>query len=171
MFSKTDIEKYFIAEKNLGLLLLIIALVALLAAGIFFFVMKTSWHKGAALAFLLVGLFQLGIGYTVYSHADKQRKAAVYAFDMNPLELKEKELPRLEKAIDGMGLYIAIEIGLMLAGIALFVYFKTDNARLFWAGFGIALAVQAALCLYADIRAKSLATVYKNGLSHWNKSS
>lgn len=167
MFSKVEIEKYFMAEKNLGLLLLVVGIVGLVACAVFFFVMKTSWHKGAAVSFLVVGLFQLYMGYNVYTKADAQRKAAVYAYDMNPQELKEKELPKMEKGLQSMTRFIIIEAVLLLVGIALFVYFKKDATKLFWAGLGMALIIEAALCLFVELSVRSKTAEYVKGLKEF----
>ena len=169
MFTKTGIEKYFMAEKNLGLLLIIVGAIGIVAAIIFFIVMKTSWHKGAAIPFLLVGLFQLYMGNKVFKNADEQRKAAVYAYDMNPASLKENELPKMEKAVKGMTSFIIIEAVLLVAGIALFVYFRKDTSKLFWAGLGMALAIEALLCLFVEITAKSKTEAYIKGLKEFVK--
>lgn len=164
MFTKSGIEKYFMAEKNLGLLFIIIGAIGVLAAIVFFFVMKTNWHKGAAIPFLLIGLFQLFQGYNVYTKMDGHRKAAVYAYDMNPSELKDKEIPAKEKALKNMNTFIAIEILLLVTGIALFLYFKKDTTQLLWAGLGLALAIEATLCLFVEINAKTQTAQYVKGL-------
>lgn len=155
------------AEKNIGLLFLIVGIVGLIACAVFFFILKTNWHKGAAIAFLLVGLFQVFQGYNVYKGADAHRKAVVYAYDMNPQELKEKELPKMEKAIKSMTTFMVIEAVLLIAGIALFVYFKKDATKLFWAGLGMALFIEAALCLFVEITVRSKTTTYTKGLQEF----
>lgn len=167
MFTKVDIEKYYLAEKNIGLLFLIVGIVSLVACILFFFVMKTNWHKGAAVPFLLIGLFQLYQGYNVYKNADKYRKAAVYAYDMNPQALKEKELPKMEKAVKSMTTFMVIEAILLVAGIGLFIYFKKDSTKLFWAGLGMALFIEAALCLFVEITVRSKTSVYVKGLQNF----
>lgn len=169
MFSKTDIEKYFLAEKNLGLLFMIIGMVAVIAAIVFFFVMKTSWHKGVALPFIIIGLVQLAFGFNVFKTSDKQRMSAMDAYDMNPAILKGKELPRMEKVMNTFKTVMIAEVVLFLAGIFLFVYCKNDPQKIFWAGVGIALAIQAAVCLFADITAFTRATVYRKGLTEFLK--
>jgi membrane protein YdbS with pleckstrin-like domain len=167
MFTKSDIEKYFMAEKNLGLLFIILGAVAVLASFIFFFVMKTNWHKGVALPFIIIGLLQLIIGFNVYKNSDKHRISVVYAYDMNPAELKKKELSRMEKVQDSFKLILSLEVLLLAVGIALFLYFKNDPQKIFWAGVGIALAIQAMVCLFADLNAFNRATNYKKGLTEY----
>ncbi len=167
MFSKEAIEKYYLAEKNLGLLLLIVGIISLIACVIFFFVMKTNFHKGAAIPFLLIGLFQLYLGSQVYKTSDKQRIAAIYAYDMDPQQLKEKELPGMVNDLKSMNRAIIIEAVLMIAGIGLFLYFKKDATKLLWAGLGIALAIEVALCLFVEINIKTKTADYIKGLKEF----
>jgi uncharacterized membrane protein HdeD (DUF308 family) len=169
MFTKETIERYYMAEKNIGLLFLCVGIIGLVASAIFFFVMKTNWHKGAAIPFLLIGLFQVFQGYHVYKGADEHRKAAVYAYDMNPSELKEKELPKMEKGIKSMTSFMVTEAILLIAGIALFVYFKRDATKLFWAGLGMALFVETVLCLFVEITVRNKTTEYAKGLKEFVK--
>ncbi len=60
MFTKTDIEKYFTAEKQESLLFMLIGIAGIVAALILFFFLKTNFYKGAAIPLLLVGLL-LGV--------------------------------------------------------------------------------------------------------------
>ena len=59
MFSKQDIEKYFLAEKQLGLSFIVIGAIAMVLAIVFYLVLKTSFYKGAAIPLLGIGLIQL----------------------------------------------------------------------------------------------------------------
>ncbi|UEG51012.1 hypothetical protein LK994_05930 [Ferruginibacter lapsinanis] len=164
MFSKADIEKYFLAEKNESLLFIIIGIVAIVAACIFFFYLKTNWYKGAAIPFLIVGIMHLVVGYTVYKRSDGDRQRNVYAYDLNPGELKTKELPRMGTIYKNFVVYRYIEIGLLLIGLLLFFYFKNNLDKTFWVGLGIALAIEAAVSLSADYFAEKRAKVYTKGL-------
>jgi membrane protein YdbS with pleckstrin-like domain len=169
MFSKADIEKYFLAEKSLSTVFMILGAIAIVVAIVFFFVMKTGFYKGGAIPFILIGVFQLYMGYSAYSRADEQRKSAVYAYDMNPAELKEKELPKMETVVKRMTVFIVIEAILLLAGIILFLYFKKDASQVFWAGLGMALAIEALLCLGVEISVKTKTADYVKGLSAFTK--
>ena len=64
MFTKADIEKYFVAEKHESLLFLIVGLAAVLLALIFYFGVKTQIGRGAAIPLLIFGLIQAAVGYT-----------------------------------------------------------------------------------------------------------
>lgn len=97
MFTKADIEKYFNAEKSESLLFIIIGIAAVGLALLFYFYLKSNWHKGFAIPLLVIGLLHVIAGTTVYKRCDEDRKRNVYAYDMNPGELKDKELPRMKK--------------------------------------------------------------------------
>ncbi|MFT3681844.1 MAG: hypothetical protein QM791_16345 [Ferruginibacter sp.] len=167
MFTKAEIEKYFIAEKAESLVFLCIGIGAVILAFVFFFGLKTNFYKGGAVPLLLVGLL-LGIaGFTVYKRSDKDRVSNTYAYDMNPGELKNKELPRMEKVMKNFVLYRYIEIALIIVGLFLFFYFRTDEAKLSWKGFGVTLAIMAAIALAADAVAEKRGHIYLNGLKEF----
>ncbi len=164
MFTKADIEKYFTAEKQESLLFILIGVAGIITAVVFFFFLKTNFYKGATVPVLLVGLL-LGIaGYTVYKRSDGDRKRNVYAYDMNPAELKGKELPRMKTVMKNFVVYRYTEIFLFLAGLALFFYFRKDVEHDFWKGFGLALAVMAVLTLAADFFAERRGKIYTKGI-------
>jgi hypothetical protein len=167
MFTKADIERYFNAEKNESLLFIIIGITAILLAFVFFFYLKTNWHKGFAIPLLIVGLLHFVVGYTVYKRSDEDRKRNVYAYDMNPGELRNNEIPRMEKVNKNFAVYRYIEITLLLLGIGLFFYFRQNTDKSFWVGMGIALAIEAAISLGADFFAEKRAVVYTNGVQSY----
>lgn len=164
MFTKADIEKYFNAEKNESLLFIILGITTIVIALVFFFYLKTNWHKGFAIPFVVVGLMHLIVGYTVYNRSDEDRKRNVYAYDMNPAELKDKEIPRMEKVKNNFIIYRYTEIVLLLLGLGLFFYYRNNMVKSFWVGFGIALAIEAAVSLGADFFAEQRAGQYTAGI-------
>jgi succinate dehydrogenase hydrophobic anchor subunit len=164
MFSKTDIEKYFMAEKQESLLFVLIGVTGIVTAIVFFFFLKTNFYKGAAIPFMLIGLLLGVAGYTVYKRSDSDRRRNVYAYDMNPSELKEKELPRMKSVMKNFVIYRYTEIFLLLLGAALYVYFIRDFSHDFWRGFGLALMVMALLALTADYFAEQRGKVYTRGI-------
>lgn len=164
MFSKTDIEKYFLAEKNFGLVFSIVGMVTIIIAVIFFLSLKTNLYKGAAIPLLLAGLLFGIAGFSVYKKSDKDRLKNVYALDMNPGELKNKELPRMEKVMKNFVALKYAESALFLLGLILFIYFRNDELQTFWKGFGISLALMALLAWGADHFAERRAALYYNGL-------
>ena len=169
MLTKTDIEKYFNAEKNESLLFIIIGVAAIMLAIVFFFYLKTNWHKGAAIPFVMIGLLHLVVGGIVYQRSDDDRKRIVYAYDMNPTDLTIKEIPRMEVVNKNFIIYRYTEIVLLLVGLRLYFYFRVDTDKSFWVGLGLALAIEAAVSLGADYLAEKRATVYSNQLKTFTK--
>lgn len=164
MFTKSDIETYFTGEKQESLLFLFIGIAGISTAILFFFLLKTSFYQGAAIPLLLIG-FLLGIvGYTIYKRSDDDRKRNVYAYDMNPSALKEKELPRMKKVMKNFVVYRWVEIFLFLLGAGLYISFIRDFRHDFWRGFGLALAVMGLLALTADYFAEKRGAIYLKGI-------
>lgn len=164
MFTKADIEKYFNAEKAESWVFMAIGIAGIITAIVFFFFIKTNLHKGAAIPFLVIGLMLGVVGFTVYKRSDAGRMRNVYAYDMNPSELKEKEIPRMQTVIKNFIIYRWVEIILFLTGAALSIYFIRDIRHDFWRGFGFALALMAFLALTADFFAEKRGHDYLNGL-------
>jgi hypothetical protein len=165
MFSKTDIEQYFSAEKQGSLFFLAVGITAVLAAFILFFVLKTPFYKGVAIPMILVGLIAGAIGFTIYKRSDDDRIRNVYAYDLNPDELKQKEYPRMQKVMKSFRIILIAEAVLLLAGIFLFFYFRTNAAQQWWSGIGAGLFLMAVAALFLDIAAERRAAVYIKGLS------
>lgn len=164
MFSKTDIEQYFSAEKQGSLFFLSVGIVAVIAALVLFFVLKTPFYKGAAIPMIIVGLIAGGIGFTIYKRSDDDRIRNVYAYDLNPDELKQKEYPRMQKVIKSFKPIIIAEVVFLAAAIFLFFYFRTNTEQQFWSGVGAGLFIMAVAALMLDVAAQRRAAVYAKGL-------
>ena len=113
---------------------------------------------------MLIGLLMGIIGFTVYLRSDADRLRNVYAYDMNPSHLKDREIPRMEKVMKNFIVLRWVEIVLFLTGAALYIYFIRDVRHYFWRGFGLALAVMAVLALTADYFAEKRGNIYLKGL-------
>jgi hypothetical protein len=164
MFSKTDIEQYFSAEKQGSLFFLSVGIVAVIAALILFFVLKTPFYKGAAIPMIIVGLIAGGIGFTIYKRSDDDRIRNVYAYDLNPDELKQKEYPRMQNVMKSFKAIIIAEVVFLAAAIFLFFYFRTNTEQQFWSGVGAGLFIMAVAALMLDVAAQRRAAVYTKGL-------
>ena len=164
MFGKQEIEKYFLAEKQLGLLFIIIGSVAVVLAIIFYFFIKAPFYKGAAISLLIVGLIQLVVGFTVYSRSDEDRARNVYAYDMNPAQLKTEELPRIKKVLGNFVIIKWAEMALVVTGFILIFYYRGNAAKTFWYGFGLALTIQVLILFIGDMTAEKRAKLYTSGL-------
>jgi hypothetical protein len=169
MLSKSDIEKYFMAEKQESLVFLIFGIAAILLALILHFMVKTQVCRGLAVPLLVLGLMQAIAGYSVYVKSDDQRISQVYAYDMNPDQLKTTELTRMRKVETNFALYRWIEIGLFVSGIILIIWFRSGSGKIFWLGFGISLTLMAAELFFADFIAEKRAVYYTSQLEEFNK--
>jgi len=170
MLTKADIEKYFMAEKQTGLIFLIIGVIAILLAIAFFFYGKTSFHKGMAIPLVIFGLLEAIAGYTVYSRSDTQRIENVYAFDMNPGHLKDNEFPRMQKVMKNFVVYRTVQIALLVLGVGLiFLYRELPEKSLLY-GIGITLTIQSVLMFTADYFAAKRAGYYTTQIENFLES-
>ncbi len=170
MFEQRDfsfIYKYFIAEKQESLLFLIVGIVAVLLAVLFWFFIKSnpSFFKGAAIPLLAIGLIQIVVGYSVYSRTDKQKTDIAYNIGMDPVSyVKQTEQPRMKKVMQNFVIYRWVEIAFIITGLILIFLFKSNPDKSFWYGFGITLALQAIIMLGADFFAEKRGKVYTEEL-------
>ncbi len=161
------IYKYFIAEKQESLLFLIIGIVAVLLAVVFWFFIKSnpSFFKGAAIPLLAIGFIQIAVGYTVYSRTDKQKAGIAYNIGLEPVTfVKHTELPRMKKVMKSFEVYRWVEIAFILTGLVLIFLFRLNPDKSFWYGLGFALAIQAAIMLGADYFAEKRGEGYDREL-------
>jgi Ca2+/Na+ antiporter len=169
MFTKADIEQYFYGEKGESRIFLLIGILALLTALLFMLYGKSRFYTGAAIPLVAVGLLLAIVGYTIYKRSDNDRIRNVYAYDMNPAELKEKEIPRMKTVMRNFVIYRYTELLLAIIGIGLYVYFIRDFNNDFWRGFGLALAFMALTALIADYFAEQRGKKYLRGLVEFCK--
>jgi membrane protein YdbS with pleckstrin-like domain len=161
------IYRYFSGEKQESLLFLIVGIVAVILAVVFWFFIKTnpSFYKGVAIPLLAIGLIQMIVGYTVYSRTDDQRKDIAYKIGIDPVSLvKQTELPRMKKVMKNFVIYRWIEIAFIIAGLILIFLFRSDPDKTFWYGLGVALALQAMIMLGADYFAEKRGKIYTEEL-------
>ncbi len=169
MFTKTDIEQYFSGEKSESRVFLFIGIAALLTALVFLLLVKGRFFTGAAIPLILVGLLLAVAGFTIYKRSDSDRMRNVYAYDMNPGELKDKEIPRMKTVMRNFVIYRYTELFLLALGIGLYIYFIRDFNNDFWRGFGLSLAVMALMALAADYVAEQRGRRYMKGLVEFCK--
>ncbi len=164
MLSRADIEKYFNGEKAAGRVFMMMGAGSIAAAALFFIALKLDFYKGAAIPLLIVGILFLTVGLTIYKHSDADRIRNVYALDMNPAELKEKELPRMQKVMRNFSILFIIEVILFLTGIVLYLVFIRDFKNDFWRGLGLSLSIMALIALAADMAAAKRGKIYLSAL-------
>lgn len=164
MFSKTDIEKYFLTEKNAALFFLILGIIAVLLSALLFLMFKTNWYKGFVIPVFVVGVIQGLVGYQVHKSADAYRKDAVFSYDLNPSKLETKEYVRMQKVNRQLTVLLIAEALLLMAAVLMVILLKNKADTAFWRGLALGLLLQAALSFGFDGLAKNRAGVYLNGL-------
>ena len=170
MFEQRDfsfIYKYFIAEKQESLLFLIVGIVAVLLAIVFWFFIKSNpnFFKGAAIPLLAIGIIQIVVGYSVYNRTDKQKANIAYNIGMEAVAyVKQTEQPRMKTVMKNFIIYRWVEITFIIAGLVLIFLFRSNPDKSFWYGFGVALAIQAIIMLGADYFAEKRGKVYTDEL-------
>ncbi|MBW7951210.1 MAG: hypothetical protein H3C56_01245 [Chitinophagaceae bacterium] len=147
MLNKTDIEKYFIAEKQLGTVLIIVGAIALVSFLYALFICKTQYCKGFSIPLCIVGFALIFMGIVKYNKSDNIRVGVIYALDMNPELIKNKEIPRMKTVNKTSTIIKYSELILMVLGIAFYFYFKSNTDKPFLTGFAVALIFQAIIVL------------------------
>lgn len=167
MLTKADIEKYFIAEKQESLLFLILGIIAIVTAIVLLIMVKNNFWRGFAIPLIAIGLVQAIVGFNVYKRSDADRVRVVYAHDLNPYDLKTKELPRMQKVIKNFIVYRWVEIAFLAIAIILIVLYKNNavvenswKGNAFAYGLGVALAIQSVNALVSDFFAEKRAAIY-----------
>lgn len=167
MIQKTDIEQYFNAEKQSSIIFLTIGIIAVLAALIFYFIIKSSFAKGVAIPFFIIGFIMTIVGITIFNRSDEDRKKNVYALDMNPKTLHQTELPRMKKVMQSFVVYKYTEYAIAFIGIGFYFFFysKMKNPN-FFKGLGLSLYIMAFIALVSDYYAEKRGDIYLKKLEN-----
>ena len=175
MFKKTDIENYFVEEKSSGKLLMTVGLLSFVTGVVLFMTGASSFYHGAALPPSVLGVLLFLYGYTAYKKSDAQRKRLVYAYDMYPAELREKELPRMKSVLKNLKSYRWTIIFLAVFGLALYFRFyvvcEGDTCRFsfFRKGMGLTLSILSVITLLLLLLTERRAKKYTQGLEEFYK--
>ena len=156
MFSKTDIEKYFIAEKELFGLLLLVVLLATVAAILIFILLKTQAWKGFAAVLFVAGLLQFVFAYPTYKAVDQQRLKLVYAYDMNPSTLSSVAAQKAQAKHKVLTAFIIVEGLMFVAGAVIALYFRRHGADKTWMLIGLALMLEAAITFAFTVKYRAM---------------
>jgi len=148
---------------------IVVGLIAIAAAIAFYFFIRSSFFKGAAWPLLIVGLIQVVVGFTIYTRSDHDRVRNVYAYDMNPDQLKRVELPRMKKVSLRFKIYRKVEIAAIVCGLILVFVFRNSSVSRFWFGFGISITLMAAELFIADYIAEKRAIHYTGLLEQFSR--
>lgn len=159
------IKTYFTEEKIESLLFIIIGIIAIISALVFWFIIKYSLYNGMAYPLLIVGLIQLTVGSMVYLKSDKDIERVEYYVNHEPNSITSIELPRMKTVMKNFTIYKIIEIILLACGLVLFFYTKISSIH-FWKGLGLGLILQTSIMLSLDIIAEKRGNHYSTQLIH-----
>ncbi len=155
------IEKYFNAEKSESALFILVGLIAICVALYFILKLKQSFYVGMAIPLMAVALIQITVGTTVYIRSPKDIVRVNDILQKNKSAIQTEEIPRMHAVMKNFGIYKWIEIFLLLAGIAIFIFLPPMS---FWKGIGLGLLIQAGFMLLLDFFAERRGEEYLNYL-------
>jgi hypothetical protein len=151
------IVRYFNGEKAESYIFILIGVIAFVMALYFFFVLKSSFWKGAAIPFIIVALLEFVVGYTIVRRSPKDIARVEKYMLKDPQSIKTLEIPRMEKVLNNFVMYRYVEIALIILGIILMYSSINDT---FWRGIGLGLFIQASIVLSLDFFAERRGHIY-----------
>ncbi len=151
------LQAYFADERAESLAFMGFGVVAVLLATFILWRVRDPLFRGMALPVLLVGLIQLGVGFTIHARTDTQVLALSAQLQAEPAAFKAQELARMKAVQTSFAVYKGIEAMFIIVGLGLALM---RSARRFWRGFGLGMLLQGALMLPADLIAEDRAVDY-----------
>lgn len=146
---QSELLNYFAAEKAESILFLI-AGVAVLVLCVFLFRMADT-YRGMVYPLAIIALIQLIVGGSIFFRTDGQAAALTQQVQTQPEVFKSLEIARMEKVMTSFKWYKALEISLLVIGVAI-TFFVARQATFY--GVGIGLIAQSGLMLVFDLFAE-----------------
>lgn len=151
-----NILRYFAGEKlqcSIGILLGLTGIVL----SIYFIYLSKPVFKGIAFAFIPLSLFLLAIciGIVIRTPKDIQRVSSYY--ESEPTKMLTEELPRMEKVMKTFPIVKMVEIGFIIVGVILLLFFWNNGLI---KGVGIGLIIQGMMLYGFDHFAQSRGKIY-----------
>jgi hypothetical protein len=162
-----SIEKYFNSERAESMVFMLMAVIATAFAAWFWFYKPQPFLKGMACPLAVVALIHFAVGVSVYRRSPEDSRRVTAFVQNEPHKIESEEIPRMRQVMRQFAVLRWSEIGLFLAGLGLFFFFRSGNA--FWAGIGMGLAVQAGLSLFLDFLAELRGHAYLEVLLNFIK--
>jgi len=151
------IHEYFTAERNESLAFIIIGTAAIICSFYFWLAINEHFFNGLSWPLISIALIQLLVGSYIFYRSPKDVHRVVrYTVDA-PKNIKNIEIPRMEKVMYSFTIYKYIEIGLIIAGLIIFLLSSTGG---FWKGVGLGLVLQGGIMLIADYFAENRGQIY-----------
>lgn len=151
------VVNYFNGEKWESYLFLLMGILTIAVSLYLLFVLKTSFWKGVAIPFILVGMLELVVGYTIVNRSPKDILRVENFIKNEPQKVRTEEIPRMEKVMQNFKAFRWVEIILIAIGILLMYSTIQDT---FWRGLGLGLFIQAGIVLGLDFFAERRGHTY-----------
>lgn len=148
---------YFNGEKWESYLFLLLGVLSILISIYLLFVLKTSFWKGVTIPFILVGMLELVVGYTIVKRSPIDILRVEKMINDEPQKIASEEIPRMEKVMSNFKVFRIAEI--ILIGIGILLMYHTLNDT-FLRGLGLGLFFQASTVLSLDFFAERRGHVY-----------
>jgi FtsH-binding integral membrane protein len=169
MFTKADIDNYFISYRQEHLFLLLLAAVALVAAAVLFFVYKKELYKGIAIALASFAIVFFTTSFTEYKRADRLRDINRYNYDMHPEYLKTKEVDRLKSLHKKIQIELYLSLFFIAASIGLFFYATKKLQSNYLQGIALAVFFMAGIAATTFYVMQKNALEYEKGILEFTK--
>lgn len=143
----TKIHDYFQAERNESLIFMIIGATAIVSGFYFLLVINSKFYNGLSWPLIFIAVIQIFVGTIIYFRSPTDLKRVTTFAQNSPKNIRNLEIPRMEKVMTQFKLYRYIEMGLIVLGLVLFLIASPTG---FWKGVGLGIIIQAGLMLIAD---------------------
>lgn len=143
----TKIHEYFQAERIESLVFMIIGATSIVCGFYFLLVVNSKFYNGLSWPLIFIGIMQLFVGTIIYFRSPTDIKRVTTFSQNSPKNIRNLEIPRMEKVMTKFKLYRYIEMGLTIIGLILFLIASPTG---FWKGVGLGIIIQAGLMLIAD---------------------
>ncbi len=149
------LNNYFVAEKQESVIFIV---VGLLAIGFSVWLWMNGHRlKSMAYPLVVIAMMQIVVGSTIYLRTDSQVSTLSTQLQVNPAALKADETARMETVMKKFSIYKAIEMLLLIMGVAMIAFFQRHDVA---AGIGVGMVLQAAFTLTLDIFAETRGADY-----------
>jgi energy-coupling factor transporter transmembrane protein EcfT len=169
MFTKTDIDNYFISYRQEHLFLLLLATVALIVALVLYFGYKKDLYKGFAIGLASFAILFFTTSFTEYKRADRLRVVNAYNYDMHPEYLKTKELDRINSLQKTINIKLYFSLAFVLAAIGLYIYATKKLQAAYLQGIALAVFFMAGIAATTFYLMQKNVVQYKNGIVEFTK--
>lgn len=143
----TKIHDYFQAERNESLIFMIIGATTIVCGFYFLLVVNSKFYNGLSWPLIFIAIIQLFVGTIIYFRSPTDLKRVTNFAQNSPKNIRNIEIPRMQKVMTQFKLYRYIEMGLIVLGLILFLIASPTG---FWKGVGLGIIIQAGLMLLAD---------------------